>query len=212
MKIDIDNMRIYDISMPVIRSMHVYKGRDSKRPNLKIENDYSSGNTYESILEMNMHTGTHLDRPLHMIPGGKTIETLELSQVITGCKVFDLTNVDEKITKEHLKLKNITSGDFILLKTRNSYTDILETNFIYLEKTGAEYLRKVKIKGVGIDGLGIERGQPEHETHIKLLGSDIVILEGLQLKDIEEGEYLLVAAPINVVGAEAAPIRAILLQ
>jgi hypothetical protein len=62
-----------------------------------------------------------------------------------------------------------------------------------------------------IDALGIERSQPNHDTHKILLGAEIVILEGLRLKEVEEGEYLLVAAPINVVGAEAAPVRAILI-
>jgi len=212
MKINSDTMKIFDISMPVTRFMPVYKGKEAKRPNLNTESDFSTGTAYESKLEMNMHTGTHLDRPLHMIPGGATIETLKLSQVITGCKVLDLTDADVKISMEQLKQKDINAEDFILLKTKNSFTDILETDFIYLDRTGARYLRDLKIKGVGIDSLGIERSQPEHETHIQLLESDIVILEGLRLKDIEEGEYLLFAAPINITGAEAAPVRAILLQ
>jgi len=212
MEINLDTMKIIDISMPVTRLMPVYKGKESKRPNLYIESDFTTGSAYESKLEMNMHTGTHIDRSLHIIPGGTTIETLELSKVITSCKVIDFTDVGDKISREQLKSKNIKTGDFILLKTRNSYMDILETDFIFLDKSGAEYLKEMKIKGVGTDGLGIERSQPQHETHIQLLSSDIIILEGLRLKDIEEGEYILIAAPINIVGSEAAPVRAILLQ
>ncbi|WP_069998124.1 cyclase family protein [Cellulosilyticum sp. I15G10I2] len=205
-------MKIYDISMKICYEMPVYKGREAKRPVMKVESDFTSSSVYESKITMNMHTGTHVDSALHMLPEGTTIDTLPLEKVITKCKVFDLQHVTGGISEEHLKEKDIVEGDFILLKTKNSYLDILENEFIFVDKTGASYLEQKKIKGVGIDSLGIERAQPEHETHKILLGADIVILEGLNLRDIEEDEYLLVAAPINVIGAEAAPARAVLIK
>lgn len=209
---EVIRMKIYDISMEVHHDMPVYKGKDAKRPNFSIDSDFNTGSAYETRLDINMHTGTHLDRPLHMIPGGDILDTLRLEQVITTCKVFDFTDVDVKITKEDLVKKEIVEGDFIILKTKNSIIDILEKEFIYLDKTGAQYLRDKKIKGVGIDALGIEHSQPDHESHILLLSNDIVILEGLRLKDILEGEYLLFAAPIKIVGVEAAPVRAVLVE
>jgi arylformamidase len=205
-------MLIYDISMPITKQMPVYKGKEEKRPNITVAADFSTGSVYESILTMNLHTGTHLDRPLHMIPNGSTLETLELSKVITRAKILDLTSVNDKITADDLKHKNIEEGDFVLLKTKNSFEDILENQFIYVDRTGAEYLKEMKICGVGIDSLGIERNQSEHETHIMLLNEDIVILEGLCLSEIEEGDYLLIAAPVKLVGTEASPVRAILLK
>ncbi len=212
MKLTTDRMRIYDISMPILPSMPVYKGKEEKRPELSIESDFKTGPAYESKLHMNVHTGTHIDRPLHMIPGGATVESLDLAQVVAPCIVLDLKEARDKITKEELIGKEIPEGSFVLLKTRNSFEDILEKDFIYLDRTGAEYLTEHKVIGVGIDSLGIERSQPEHETHIRLLGSGAVILEGLRLMDIEEGEYLLSAAPILIEGAEAAPVRAYLIK
>lgn len=205
-------MEIYDVSMSIFNDMPVYKGKITKRPVVKVESDFISGNVYETKLEMNMHTGTHIDTPLHILQNGETIEKLDLHKVVTMCKVFDFKDVEEKISEEHLVAKNIQDGDFILLKTKNSYLDILEDKFIYLDKSGAEYLREKKVIGVGIDALGIERSQPDHETHKALLGAGIVILEGLRLGDIEEDEYLLFAAPLRVVGAEAAPVRALLIK
>lgn len=204
--------KIYDISMPIAYEMPVYKAREFKRPNLSIDSDFQTGTAYESRLEMNLHTGTHIDRTLHMIPGGNTIESLALEQVVTNCKVFDLTKVEEAITKEHLEKFTIEEDDFLLLKTKNSLENILEFDYIYLEKSGAQYLAEKKIKGVGIDALGIEKNQPDHETHLSLFEAGVVIIEGLRLGAIEEGEYLLVAAPINIVGAEAAPVRAFLMK
>ncbi len=205
-------MKIYDISMKIEKNMPVYKGKPEKKPIFKLDSSFSSGSVYETRLEMNMHTGTHIDRPLHLIEGGSSMETLPLEKVVTKCKVFDLTEVNEKITAKNLETKPISEGDFIIFKTKNSFLEILENEFVFLEQTGAQYLCGKKIKGVGIDALGIERAQPGHETHKLLLGSDIVILEGLRLQGIEEGEYLLVAAPINIDGAEAAPVRALLIQ
>jgi arylformamidase len=208
-----DNMKIHDISMSIHKDMPVYKGRDFKRPIISVDSDFKTGaSAYESRLEMNLHTGTHLDRPLHMIEGGETLDTFRLEQVVTDCKVFDLTHVSDGISKEDLEDKDIQKDDFIILKTKNSFEDILETDFIFVDKTGAAYLTEKGIKGVGIDSLGIERSQPNHETHKTLLGADIVILEGLELRDIEEGEYFLVAVPIKIAGVEAAPVRAILIE
>lgn len=212
MIIDTGKMKIHDISMTVSHSMPVYKGKESKRPILIVESDHSTGVVYESRLEFNLHTGTHLDAPLHMIAGGSTINTLNLSRIVTECKVYDLIGVRDKITREDLLGLSIEEGNFLLLKTRNSYEELLEKEFIYLDESGAKYLAERKIKGVGIDSLGIERNQPGHGTHIRLFEAGITILEGLCLKDIDEGEYLLSAAPVLIEGAEAAPVRAYLLR
>lgn len=205
-------MKIYDISMSLYSSMPVYKGKVSKRPVITVESDFNSGSVYETRLEMNMHTGTHLDAPLHILQDGNTIAHLELEKVVRKCKVLDFQKVEDKVTQKDLAEKNIVEGDFIILKTKNSFLDILEQDFIFLDKTGAEYLKNKRITGVGIDALGIERSQPEHETHKILLGSGIVILEGLCLRDVEEDEYFLFAAPIKIANAEAAPVRALLIK
>lgn len=212
MIINTDTMKIYDISMAIHYDMPVYKGREVKRPIITVDGDFNTGTAYESRIEMNLHTGTHLDRSLHMIPGGTTVESLSLNQVVAPCTVIDLSHVKDKITKEDLLGKDIRENHFVILKTKNSFENILEGDFIYVDKEGAEYLRDKKIIGVGIDSLGIERSQPDHETHIQLLGNDIVILEGLCLKDIAEGEYLLSSAPILIDKVEAAPVRAYLIK
>jgi len=206
------NRKIYDISMPVTVDMPVYKGKEAKRPIISVESDFNTGTAYESSIKMNMHTGTHLDRTLHMIPDGNTMDTLNIEELITDCKVINLTQVMDRITAKDLENKDIQPGDFILLKTRNSFEPILEGDYIYLEKSGAEYLARLEIKGVGIDALGIERDQPGHDTHLALMGIGAHILEGLRLAEIMEDVYELIALPLNIKGTEAAPVRAILIK
>ena len=205
-------MKIYDISMAIAPNMQVYKNKTENKPTLQVNRDFGSSSAYESALAMHMHTGTHMDAPLHMIEGGKTIDQTDLSKVVTWCKVLDLTAAADCITKSDLQSKQIEPGDFVLLKTRNSLQEEFDNSFVYLEKSGAQFLADRGVIGVGIDSLGIERAQPNHETHIALLGSDIPILEGLRLAHIEAGRYFLLAVPLSIAGAEAAPVRALLLD
>lgn len=203
---------IYDISMSIHEEMPVYKNKAAKRPIRAVTSNFPSASVYESRIDLDMHTGTHIDAPLHVMEHGSTIDSIDLSRVITKCKVVNLVTVKEKITNLDLEEKPIESGDFVLLKTKNSYDDQFDDEFVYLETGGAEYLKNKKVVGVGIDSLGIERNQTGYPTHKMLLNHGIVILEGLRLAHIKEGEYFLCALPMNIKGAEAAPARAILMD
>jgi arylformamidase len=205
-------MKIYDVTMTIEYTMQVYKNKEEKKPIHTITRDFLSSNAMETHMSMDMHTGTHLDMPLHFVENGAPLETLDLHRVVTLCKVVDLTHVKGGITKEDLQQKDLTGVPFILLKTQNSYEDVFRFDFIYLKGDGAAYLSSLEIDGVGIDALGIERDQPSYETHKTLLGGGILILEGLRLKDVDEGRYQLIALPLKVKGAEAAPARVILIQ
>ena len=205
-------MIIHDITMTIEEQMQVYKNKPEKRPSLQVTRDFSDSAARESRLCLDMHTGTHLDMPMHFVPDGSTVEQLDLTRVITRCKVFDLSHVGQAIHASDLQGFDITQDDTILLKTRNSMTDIFDPEFVYLAGDGAVYLRDLGIQCVGIDGLGIERAQPDYLTHRTLLGSGILVIEGLRLKNISPGSYLLIAAPLKIALAEAAPIRALLLE
>jgi len=203
---------IHDISMKISPDMPVYKAKPEKRPRITRDSDFGSGGARESRIEMNMHTGTHVDMPLHYLEGGDAVDTLDLRKVVVPCRVYDFSQVQSSITQKDLEQKSISGDEFVLLKTANSYRNILEGAFIYLDESGAAYLRNLKVPGVGIDSLGIERDQPGHPTHKTLLGAGILILEGLRLRDIAEGGYILISAPVYVAGAEASPVRAFLLD
>mgnify|MGYP000474407683 CR=1 FL=1 len=205
-------MKIYDISMEIRSDMMVYKNQEARRPWLEQTRRISVDGVNESTLHINLHTGTHMDAKWHVIENGSTIEDIDLHKCITPCKVLDFTHLNDCITKEELMKKDIRKGDFILLKTKNSYSDEFNFGYVYVNHEGAEYLQQTGIKGVGIDSLGIERNQPGHETHNALLMNDVVILEGLRLKDIEEGEYILCALPLKIHGGDGSPVRACLIR
>lgn len=202
-------MRIYDISMAIDNKTFVYKNAEQKKPVFDVK---QSGHVTETNLNMNLHTGTHIDAPLHMINGGAPVGDYDLSRFFTTAVVLDFSETEEKITAELLKSKHIPENSFVLLKTKNSFAECFDFDFVYLDEGGAAYLSALPIAGVGIDALGIERNQPNHPSHTILLGNRIVILEGLRLKHIKEGKYLLAAFPLKLNDSEAAPVRAVLIE
>jgi len=202
-------MKIYDISMNINPNIVVYKNKEDKKPQFATT---KQGYVYETNLTLNLHTGTHIDAPLHMIENGNPIGDYDLNRFITKAQVLDFSHLKQNISANDLKQKQITPNTFVILKTKNSYDKDFNFEFVYLDKTGAEYLSHIPVIGVGIDALGIERNQPKHDTHKTLLSNNIAILEGLYLKDIKEGNYMLLALPLKINEAEAAPTRAVLIK
>ena len=205
-------MKIYDVSMTVSPSMTVYKNKAAKRPRLDVMANFQTDGVYETALWMNLHTGTHMDFPKHMLEDGKTSESLDLTTLIREVKVVDLTHLDVSIKLKDIQDLGIKANDFILFKTQNSTQEALDFNFVYLEAEAAFYLKNQGITGVGIDALGIERDQKGHPTHHHLLESDIIIIEGLRLKDVAMGHYQMIALPLKIDGVEALPLRVILME
>ena len=144
------------------------------------------------------------------LPNGGVSTNHDLDPLIGPARVIDLTNVEEGITKEDLIDQAIQPGEFLLFKTKSSWDEVFNPNFIYIKESAAHYLVEKQVRGVGVDALGVERAQPGHPTHDTLLGNGIIILEGVVLKDVPEGTYKMTCLPLNIEGVEALPVRCIL--
>ena len=205
-------MKIHDVTRLISEDMTVYKDRESKKIKRTVVADYEKADYYESRMDMDMHCGTHIDAPLHMIKGGDTIEKYDLSKFIGDCKVFDLTDVDEAIRKKDIENLDIQKDDIVIFKTKNSFDKGYNPKFVYIEEDAALYLSEKGIKTVGIDAMSIERDKKEHPSHKIILGSKIGVIEDLYLKNVGNGQYFLSALPLNIRGSEASPIRAVLIE
>ena len=206
---------MFDISMTIRKDMLVYKGKDEIRPRLTTIRDFNQGDAHESELQMNVHTGTHVDAPLHMLEDGENANLFFAENPFYKSKLLDLKEVDEKITAADLKEYDIEKNSFIILKTKNSKPGFLEKTpekFVYLAESGAEYLIDKNIKGVGIDTNGIERAQSEHPTHKKLLAEKIMILEGLRLNQVPAGSYIMLLSLLKIADSDGLPGRAYLFE
>jgi arylformamidase len=102
----------------------------------------------------------------------------------------------------------------LLFKTINGRfwdDESFHEEFVGLELDAARVLVERGVSLVGIDYLSIEKFKaPGHKTHVALLESGVVIVEGLDLRAVPAGEYTMCCAPLKVVGAEGAPARVFL--
>lgn len=212
--------RYFDISVAIRPDLPVWSGD----PPVTISQAASiAGGDIANVsrLDIGAHTGTHIDAPVHFVPGRKGIDRLELDTLIGPVYVADLTKVSYEINAADFQAAKIPSGTRRLLcKTTNSelwakYPASFYRDFIGISADGAGWLVKNGIELVGVDYLGVERFEMVDQgapTHHKLLEAGLIIVEGLNLTDIQAGEYTLLCLPVKIQNADGAPCRAILMK
>ncbi len=73
-----------------------------------------------SHMHCSVHSGTHVDAPVHFIPGATTVDALPLDALIGPVKVCHLPAVSE-VSAGDLQGLDLTDGvERLLLRTRNS--------------------------------------------------------------------------------------------
>jgi len=174
----------------------------------------SSGTVLVTSLSMGLHTGTHLDAPRHFLPDGKTLDTYPLDRFIGSARVCGIAGVDS-IRLDEVKGFDLTGVERLLFRTRNSslwQESGFQNGFAGLDPDAARYLVACGVKLVGIDYLSIQVFGVDNDVHTILLENDVLILEGLNLGGVEDGDYTLFCCPLFIPGVEASPVRAILMQ
>lgn len=200
-----------DVTMNITPDIMVYKNKEEKKPKFIVRATHEANGHHESSIMMDLHTGTHIDMPKHMLKEGHTSDDFDFLSVNGTCLVVDFSKqVAHEVDDVFLKAYDIKTGDIVIIKTKNSYDTEFNPEYDFLNASGADYLRQCGVKAVGIDALGIERGVPGHPTHNILLENLIYIIEGLALKAIDAGRYELICIPMKIAGVEGLPARAFL--
>jgi arylformamidase len=204
-------MEIIDISVPVRPGMVTYEGD----PNVRLERvvsiaDGAAANI--SRLDFGVHTGTHVDAPLHFIDGAPGTETLRLDVLVGEAFVVDATGVAAALDEKVLRGLDVPEPAMrLIFKTRNSKLwelGAFSHDFVRLSGDGARYLISRGVRLVGIDYLSVGN----EEAHRELLGAGVVPVEGLDLRGVEPGPYELICLPLRLVGSDGAPARAVLVR
>lgn len=197
-----------DISIPIHAGMVVFPDN----PSIEIDtiSHVDRGDNYTlSELTMGSHTGTHIDAPIHFLPGGATTEDVPVEHLIGPARVIEIKD-PEAVKAEELRVHNLAARERVLFKTSNSQrfsnSSQFVHDFVYIAEDAASYLASLNTLAVGIDSLSA--GNPE--THRTLLRAGVVILEGLNLAGISQGRYELVCLPLKILGGDGAPARALL--
>ena len=200
-------MKIYDISQEVF-GCAVYPGDPSpeRQELLKIKN----GNVCNlTAINMCAHNGTHVDAPYHFFEDGKTIDQIDMKRFIGYAYVVshegDITAKDAKKIINKAKDASIESNcdcvNRILVKGNAAMTE-----------EAAKVFADSRILLFGNESQTVGPVDAPMAVHLIMLGAEIVLLEGIRLNGVEDGVYLLNAAPINLGGADGAPCRAFLLS
>jgi arylformamidase len=206
-------MKIYDISWPIFNGMTAYKDRNTV--DIKATKQFEKDGVRESLITIGSHVGTHIDAPAHFLKDGKSLEEINPLVCVGPATVIDMTHIEQCITADDLKALTLEPRRIVLFKTKNSERRVDERfnyDFIYVDAGAAKWLVEQHVQAVGIDYLGIERAQPNHETHSILLQHNIAIVEGLRLGHVAAGEYFLWCLPLNIPGIDAVPARAVLIE
>lgn len=208
-------MRIYDVTVPISDLTPVYEGDPAVEIELKLsmaDGDFAN----VSQISMGVHTGTHVDAPNHFIQGTRKIKDLDLEVLIGECRVVEVGENVKVIGPEHVA--GLEGVERVLFKTRNSsfWSDPgqgFRKDFTYIAPSAARVLAEGGARLVGIDYLSVEAfGAESPDTHVTLLEKEVIILEGLDLRDVKAGSYELICLPVKIAGGtgDGSPARTVL--
>lgn len=191
-------MYLHDISGDVFNSPK-YKGDPDPKYEWLTKIEYGEECSV-SYIEMCTHTSTHIDAPAHYIKGGATVDEIPLSKMYGACTVIGIRGL---LTGEDMEAILPFCKKKVLLRGGGE---------AYLSISAAYVLSDFNIDLIGTDGVSIATQDEEYAVHKEILMNDIVILEGLNLKGIPDGDYRLAAFPLKLTGLEASPVRAVLFE
>lgn len=207
------NWKYWDISIPLKDGMVCWPGDNA--PSIEQIAFMDRGDMCNvTKLHMSVHTATHMDAPRHFIHSGVGIDQTPVDALIGPARVVEIFD-PSAIRRGELEGVAPRAGERLLFKTKNSREawgkPEFDKDFVYIADEGARYLVECGVRTVGVDYLSI--GGFYHdtvETHVTILGAGIAVIEGLDLSEVEPGDYELICLPLKIAGADGAPARAVL--
>jgi arylformamidase len=198
--------RIYDITRPLAPGIIVYPGDIVPR---FLQQDH--GSYVITDMRISSHSGTHIDAPSHYLESGVAVDQLPFASLMGWCRVIDLGRREGNITFNDLAGRQ-HGTDKILLKTSGSDAMDFEEDYPALSQDAAEFIVREGITCIGTDAPSIEEFGGNGDVHRTLLSHGTVIIELLDLHEIREGDYWMIALPLRLRGLDGSPCRALLFE
>jgi arylformamidase len=202
----VGHVEIFDISVPVGPRTVTYPGDPTVHLSL-VQSLAEGAVANVSKLELSVHTGTHVDAPVHFVDGAAGVDVLPLEPLVGPALVIDATATHGRMDAG--ALANVELAERVIFKTTNSQLWERETfvdDFVALTEDAAQLLIEAGVRLVGIDYLSIG----DEDVHRALLRAGVVILEGLDMREVEPGHWELICGPLKLVGSDGAPARVFL--
>ena len=201
-----------DISVPLYNGMPHWPGDPSVEIG-RFSSIAEGGVANTSRMSCCVHVGTHMDAPLHFVPNGKSIADMPFSATMGPARVIAIED-ERQIRAAELERHGIERGERLLFRTRNSErcwsaTEFVR-DFVSISADAACFLAARAPACVGVDYLSVGAFEGDGvETHQALLGAGIFLIEGLNLAQVEPGNYELICLPLRILDGDGAPARAI---
>lgn len=202
-----------DVTVPLREGMVTFPGEHPFK--LSKRCDISAGDKVTSShVSLSVHTGTHIDAPVHFLADGLTVDKLPLEALLGAARVVQ---IDEPfcVTPNAIEKIQPQRDERIIFRTANSLrswaTSEFRNDYIYVAPEAARMLADIRIRTLGIDYLSVG-GFARHtvDTHKALLQAGICIIEGLDLSRVSPGRYDLCCLPLLIEGCDGAPARTLL--
>jgi arylformamidase len=205
-------LELYDVTVTVRPDMPTFPGEPG--PALTAVKRIAAGaKANVSSLGLGLHTGTHVDAPLHFIEGGAAVDALPLSSLCGPARVVEIRD-PRSVGAGELEAAGLRGVTRVLFKTRNGrlWDDpAFHEDFVYLAPDAARWLVDHGAVLVGLDYLSIEAfGAARPDAHLTLLEAGVIVVEGLDLRAPPVGDYELWCLPLKVAGGDGGPARAVL--
>lgn len=205
-------MKLIDVSVPLDANLPIYPGNTPFTIEA-VQRIARGDHANVSSVHMGAHSGTHVDAPWHFLPDGTGTDRLPLDILIGRTRVIELTT-RKGITSDDLAAFDLSEDVRVLFKTANSRlwgSPEFHKDFIGVAESGAKHLVERGVKLVGVDYLSVEVFKtPGAPAHHALLGAGVVVIEGLNLRDVEPGVYEMYCLPLLIAGCDGAPARVVL--
>lgn len=208
-------MEIIDISPMVSPRIAVYPGDTKYERNVQLS--FASGSSLElSSIQTTLHVGAHADAPSHYCAEGKDISTVSLHPYLGRCQVITVEIPRrQRIYPTHIAHVTIQAQRVLFRTLSFPNPDVWNCDFNSLSPELLEMLASKGVILVGIDTPSVDPDDSANptalEAHLSLARHKMAVLEGILLEHVPDGFYTLLALPLRLQGAEASPVRAVLL-
>lgn len=205
--------RLIDISPRVSPEMAVFPGdRVFER---EVAMSFAKGDHLElSAIRTTLHMGAHADAPSHYGKNVPDISARRLNPYIGPAQVIRISGMrpHQRIEIQHID-SEVRAPRVLFATDSFPNPNQWQNDFNAFSPELLEWLAEKRVILVGIDTPSVDLADDkELVSHQVLLRRDICVLEGLELKQVEPGEYILIALPLKLKDCEASPVRAVLLQ
>lgn len=209
--------KVYDITLTITPELTRYGGDNpAKVKHTVMQREHVTAQVTD--IDLRVHTGTHVDAPVHFVPGGADVASLPLDALIGRCVVLEVPDEVEVITAELLdsRAEDLSGHSRVLFKTKCSQwwddpTHEFRTDYVYLDASGAAWLVAHGFVLVAMDYLSVDSWEDAAlPAHVKLLGAGVVPVEAVDLRAVPPGEYELICLPLKIAGSDGSPCRAVL--